>query len=90
MKLPENFKFGRFKLESYFVLPDKDETCEVVINGIHMTVTDPNHDEYFVTSTETAQRLYDGKTISAYILIDFERIKYSIRIEDDWVYIDKM
>ena len=88
MKLPEKFKCGRFKLESFFVFSDKVRACsDILINGIPLRVIDPHWDKYDSVSREITERLNTAKAIIVYSLVNQEH--YSITIKDDWVYIEK-
>ena len=82
MKLLHNFKFGRFKLESYFVTSYCDNVPYIItINDIVMTIWEAKCD--------INEKLSKGETIQ--VLLGDAGPVYLIRIEDkEWVYIEKI
>lgn len=82
MKLPDNFKFGRFKLESYFVIRHNYFGPYIIINGIKMTTC---YGEY----EKVKDKLSKGESIK--VILDNEGPLCLIKIEDkEWVYIEKV
>jgi len=82
MKLPDNFKFGRFRLESYFVLHYNHIRPDIIINGIEMT-------SCYAEYEKVKDKLSKGESIK--VILGNEGPLCLIKIEDkEWVYIEKV
>lgn len=95
MKLPDKFKFGRFRLESVFVVSDYHDGrfCKIIINGFEMT-TGVRKKQFQNVNTEDADNLAEevkeslAKGDSIHVVFNMDA--YTVRIEDKtWVCMER-
>ena len=95
MNLPDNFEFGRFKLESYFVKDfqhsGKMVSCNIVINGYTMLAQLKTNASFFVIAKTCAiAELTVNMLAGINIPVMFNGESYNLKIENkEWVFMEK-
>ena len=88
MKLPDKFEYGRFKLESFYVLQTYENKFAVIINDINLIVLDAIT---FFSASKVYYTLISGEGIKVKLIEDGHAKIYLVKIlNKEWVEFEKI